>query len=59
MNPASLITRERELYDELAGIYEFDAGLERKQAELRARNDIHYEASEIFKSRFDTLKETK
>ena len=59
MNPASSTTRERELFDELAGIYEYDAYMSREQAELRARNDIHYETSETIKTIFETLKETR
>jgi hypothetical protein len=36
----------QELYDELAGKYEYDAGYPREQAELLAKMDIEYERGE-------------
>jgi hypothetical protein len=45
-NPAAWPKRWRELYEERAGIIEFQANLSRETAEFRAQMDVRKQAAE-------------
>lgn len=45
-SPSEIEARERELFDERAGILEYDCGLPRETAEFEAIEEIYFEKVE-------------